>query len=202
MRIQSFIEFVNEKQLSDKPQTKDLVLVNDGSFNPVHRAHIQVTLDAKKYAEKIGYNVVGLYILPKHRTWLEKKFGKNSPEIIPDKMRFEFLKEAISGTDITLDDWELKSTQYSDNKQIRDHYERIHPGATYVMVVGQDYGKCFPMPCFEIENGTWQLRMIRTGEISSTKIRANSKSGLFDDLNKITYPKVISYMKQRELQLI
>lgn len=176
------------------PPTSKIVLVNDGSFNPVHRGHINVTLAAKKFAESMGLDVVGLYMMPKHDDWLKKKFSDPS-DMLPGRDRLEMLQDAVSGTGIEVSDWEIKQSTFASNQQMRSHFEGQHPGATYVMIVGEDYGACSPMPCFEEESGTWQLRLPRTEGLSSTKIRQAARKGT--ELKDLAFGRVQSYMKSR-----
>jgi len=187
-------EEVEKVSLEKSPPTNKIVLVNDGSFNPVHRGHINVTLAAESFAESMGFEVVALYMCPKHESWLEKKFSDRS-DILPTEDRLEMLEDAVGGTGIEVTDWELNQSSYKDNRQLRDHFESIHPGSTYVMIVGEDYGSCSPMPCFEEENGTWQLRLPRTEGLSSTKIRQAARKG--GGLQDIALSKVQKYMSSR-----
>ena len=191
--LRQFIREALDKNEPLGPPTRDLVLVNDGSFNPVHRGHINVTLAARDAAVAMGYNVVGLYMLPKHKSWLDNKFAGREGEIVSDDERLAFLKSAVSGTGITLDDWEIKSKAHGTEASYRAHYEGKHSGATYVMITGSDYGACSPMPCFEEYSGSWHIRLGRTEGLSSTKIRSAAKAG--EDMSKFTYPEVEKYMK-------
>lgn len=179
------------------PKNKNIVLVNDGSFNPVHRGHINVSHAAKKAATELGYNVVAVYMTPKHSSWLEKKFQGRNEKIIPAKERLELLKGAVkSDPEITVDDWEINQGSWKDSKALRDHYESVHPNTTFVMIVGEDYGECAPIPCFEIENGTWQLRLPRTEDLSSTLIRKLASTGKQSDVDtNVTTPDVWKLMQ-------
>jgi len=193
--LRSFIrEAVSlEKNEPIGPPTRDVVLVNDGSFNPVHRGHVNVTLAAKSAAEAMGYNVVGLYMVPKHKSWLERKFAGKGDQLVDDEKRLAFLRQAVGGTGITLDEWEIMGDSYNEEAQYKAHYEGKHPGATYVMITGSDYGACSPMPCFEMYGGSWHIRLARTEGLSSTKIRGAAKDGA--DMSEFTFPEVEKYMK-------
>jgi nicotinic acid mononucleotide adenylyltransferase len=193
--LMSLVQLLWEKEEEQEkpvgPPTKDIVLVNDGSFNPVHKGHVMVTVAAKQAAIKLGYNVVAVYMLPKHSSWLERKFSGKDEEIIPDEKRIEFLLDATKNhSDIIVDTWEMEGSGYKDAAAMKAHYEEVHPNATYVMIVGEDYGECTPMPCFELENGSWQLRLHRTDNLSSTLIR---KLGKEKEVSDLFFPSVAKY---------
>lgn len=159
------------------PQNKNIILVNDGSFNPVHRGHIDVTLAAKKFAENNGYHVVGLYMSPKHDNWLKRKFSGKDENIIPAPSRLAMVRKATQETGISVDDWEISSNTFKTGPDYVQHFEQLHPGATFVMILGDDYGNCSPTPCFDQKDNFWHIRMPRTENLSSTRIRKAIKTG-------------------------
>lgn len=186
-------ETIEEVQGVNLPPTNKIVLLNDGSFNPVHRGHVNVTLASKKYAESVGLKVVGLYMMPKHDDWVKRKFSDPS-ERLPGEDRLDMVIDATSGTDIDISDWDLKQSTYANNKKLTSHFESLHPGATCVLIIGEDYGSCTPMPCFEYDGESWFIRLPRTEGLSSTKIRqaAKKKTGL----ENLAYPRVQNYMSK------
>ena len=182
-----------------KPLNKKIILVNDGSFNPVHRGHINVTLSASEFAKLGGLEVIGPIISPKHDSWIERKL-KDSNQVLPAEDRYKLLSQAVSGTGIQLDRWEIDSPTYKTAEEYKQHYESKYPSATYVMIIGDDYGSCKPTPCFELKNGIWYIRMPRTEGLSSTKIRNASSRG--ETLDDLAYEPVRQYMfgRNRHLQ--
>lgn len=189
-------ELIREEILkSDRPNSRNLVLVNDGSFNPPHRGHVNVTLSAAAAAKKMGYKVVGLYMCPNHPKWLEKKF-KDRREILPSDDRFRLLQSVTAETGIVVSDWELMKPTWQSSQEYKRYFESKHPGALFVRVIGEDYGQCTPMPCFEMREGVWFLRLPRTERLSSTLIRklVNSRN----DTSDIAYKSVSDYMKMRQ----
>lgn len=167
---------------NQKPPTKKIILVNDGSFNPVHRGHINVTLRAAEVAKLAGLEVIGPILSPKHDSWIERKL-KDSNQVLPAEDRYNLLSQAAAGTGIEVDRWEIDSPTYKTAKEYKEHYESKYPGATYVMIIGDDYGSCKPTPCFETKDDIWYIRMPRTEGLSSTKIRnAISRGEPLDDL--------------------
>lgn len=183
-----------EIKRSNRPSTRSLVLVNDGSFNPPHRGHVNVTLTAGQTVKKMGYDVAGLYMCPNHPKWLERKF-KNHSEILPPDDRFNLLQSITVGTGIVVSDWELRKPTWQTSAEYRRYFESLHPGASFVRIIGEDYGKCSPMPCFEMRDGAWFLRLPRTEGLSSTLIRKAVRSG--DDTSNIAHKSVSDYMRVR-----
>lgn len=199
--VDNRMEFKNWLQAdeSKKPENKNIVLVNDGSFNPVHRGHVEVTLAAKKYVESEGYNVVSLYMSPKHDEWLQKKFqNKPGEQIIPGEHRLAMVRQAVQGTGISVTDWEIRSGRYQGDPEYVRHFEQIHPGATFVMILGDDYGSCTPTPCFGQINGVWHVRLPRTGNLSSTRIRSAVRTG-GEKIDDFLPAGVGDYMKQQNV---
>jgi len=178
-----------------KPTSKEIVLVNDGSFNPVHRGHVNVTLKAAEFCKNQGFKVIGPFMSPKHESWLQKKY-KNKDDVLPSQDRLDLLKKSTEGTGIQIDDWEINSSLFKTSKEYEEHYNSKYPNATYVMIVGDDYGSCLPTPCFQMRNQVWNIRMPRTEELSSTKIRQAAYSG--SSLSDIAFPAVADYMNKKQ----
>lgn len=183
-----------EIKRNSRPSNRSLVLVNDGSFNPPHRGHVNVTLAAMRTVEKMGYDVVGLYMCPNHPRWLERKF-KDRNEILPPDDRFNLLQSITAGTGIVVSDWELRKPTWQNSAEYKRYFESLHPGSTFVRLIGEDYGDCSPMPCFEMRDGAWFLRLPRTEGLSSTLIRKAIRSG--DDTSAIAHKSVSDYMRTR-----
>lgn len=180
---------------NQKPSTKKIILVNDGSFNPVHRGHINVTLRAAEVAKLAGFEVIGPILSPKHDSWIERKL-KDSNQVLPAEDRYNLLSQAASGTGIEVDRWEIDSPTYKTAKEYKEHYESKYPGATYVMIIGDDYGSCKPTPCFETKDDIWYIRMPRTEGLSSTKIRNAISRG--ESLDDLASEPVRRYMSDRQ----
>ena len=174
-----------------RPEGTRLVLVNDGSFNPVHRGHINVTLAAAQFARDMGYTVAAVYMVPNHPSWLMRKFASRT-EIMPGDDRLQMMRAATAGTEIRVSDWELRKPVYQNSDEYKRYFETLHPGATFVRLTGEDYGSCAPMPCFEFRDSVWYMRLPRTEGLSSTKIRRAVQSG--ESTQHFAYPHVRDYM--------
>lgn len=174
-----------------RPEGTRLVLVNDGSFNPVHRGHINVTLAAAQFARDMGYTVAAVYMVPNHPSWLMRKFPSRT-EIMPGDDRLQMMRAATAGTEIRVSDWELRKPVYQNSDEYKRYFETLHPGATFVRLTGEDYGNCAPMPCFEFRDSVWYMRLPRTEGLSSTKIRRAVQSG--ESTQHFAYPHVRDYM--------
>jgi hypothetical protein len=183
---------------SGHPGGTRLVLVNDGSFNPVHRGHINVTLAAAQFARDMGYGVSAVYMVPNHRSWLAKKFPSHA-EIIPEDDRLQMMRAATAGTEIKVSDWELRKPVYQNSDEYKRHFEALHPGSTFVRVTGEDYGSCAPMPCFEFRDGVWYMRLPRGEGLSSTRIRRAVRAR--ESTEQIAYPHVRAYMDFQPLTM-
>jgi nicotinic acid mononucleotide adenylyltransferase len=83
---------------------KPCVLINTGSFCPIHSGHIEMMECAKRELEQIGFDVVGGYLSPGHDEYI---FSKNKEQAIPVNYRIELINQAIEHIDwLAVDPWE------------------------------------------------------------------------------------------------
>jgi hypothetical protein len=70
-------------------------LVCHGSFNPVHKHHVEIMVESRKALETAGYNVVAGFLAPTHQSHLARK----KKEAVADQHRFEGLRLACAEAD-------------------------------------------------------------------------------------------------------
>jgi nicotinic acid mononucleotide adenylyltransferase len=87
-----------------KNANKPCVLINTGSFCPMHAGHIEMMECAKRELEQIGFDVVGGYLSPGHDEYI---FSKNKEQAIPINYRIQLINDAIKDIDwLSVDPWE------------------------------------------------------------------------------------------------
>jgi len=87
-----------------KNASKPCVLINTGSFCPIHKGHIEMMECAKRELEQYGFDVVGGYFSPGHDEYI---FSKNKEQSIPINYRIQLINEAIKDIDwLAVDPWE------------------------------------------------------------------------------------------------
>lgn len=80
------------------------VLLNTGSFCPIHDGHIHMMEQAKKAAELKGYNVVAGYFSPGHDEYI---FSKVKSKALPIHERLRLINESAMETGwLSADPWE------------------------------------------------------------------------------------------------
>ncbi|CAF1346389.1 unnamed protein product [Rotaria sordida] len=71
----------------------NVVLIETGALNPVHRNHISNMIKTKQYLERVhGFNVIGGYLSPTHDEYVRGKLGE---ELISGQHRIEICQKAI-----------------------------------------------------------------------------------------------------------
>lgn len=87
-----------------KNANKPCVLINTGSFCPIHSGHIEMMECAKRELESYGFDVLGGYLSPGHDEYI---FSKNKEEAIPINYRIKLINEVIENIDwLSVDPWE------------------------------------------------------------------------------------------------
>lgn len=114
------------------PGRRRAVLVSTGSFNPVHKGHLQnIDLAAKFLSEKCEIDVLVAYISPSSDIYVSHKLGK---ELIPFDHRYEMVKLACDDHNsneklvpIIIDRWEGSQPFFVPFPQVRQYFEEtIH----------------------------------------------------------------------------
>lgn len=168
------------------------VLMCHGSFNPVHRHHLEMMTAAKDCVEQAGFQVVrGLLAITPQRRLVRK-----GAEAVSDKHRLAALQcgcDAVSGEFGWLRP-EPRGTEVGSGQQLvkllRHDIVAEFPGAEIFMVVGADTAARYPgevkdpertvVVCREgaddatlrMQNGALLVEALSGEECSSTKLRA------------------------------
>ncbi len=117
-----------------KDQTKKpCILLNTGSFCPVHEGHLEMMTSAKDYIESLGYNVVQAYVSPGHDEYI---LAKNKDQAIPVHHRIKLINDAIKEQSLSswlsVDPWEGVFNKVAINfTQViyrLEEYVRLHLG--------------------------------------------------------------------------
>ncbi len=192
--------------------TRNKVGFFGGTFNPVHRAHVDI---ANEFIEKFSLDL--LYIIPNNIPPLKKSHG------VSGKDRAEMLKLAFSGnTKVIVSDIELKRNGMSYTCDTVDELKALHPESELYMLLGDDWADRFD----KWKNYRYILQSVKlviayrglcdlTDFLNRTeresgvrplllenKIRAVSSTEARDTLDKTILPeKVYDYIIERGLYL-
>lgn len=99
-----------KKNKSNKPL---MVLLNTGSYSPVHNGHLNMMETAKKYLSK-KYNIVGGFLSPSHDEYVSKKY--NGTANIHAESRINFIEQSIFESDwLMADPWEARYNKFAIN---------------------------------------------------------------------------------------
>lgn len=106
---------------TDIPNSQRIVLLSTGSFNPVHREHIKMSLLAKKTLESDYSNlyVVATVFSPSHHKYLSDKM-KCSSDVISSQNRLEMIRlslneeKEIGDNFACVDSWESEQKHFID----------------------------------------------------------------------------------------
>lgn len=108
---------------------KKAVLISIGSFNPVHKAHLQtIDIAAKFLSEKYNIDTFIAYVSPSSDKYVSSKLEKYH---IAFNHRYEMLKLACNehnGQDnviqINVDNWEGSQSSFVPYSQVRKHFQK------------------------------------------------------------------------------
>jgi len=195
----------------DLEERRLVVLMEGGSFNPVHMGHVETMQIAKAMLEAQGSIVLGGYFSPAHDEYVR---GKLSAEALSAVHRLRLIEKAVLDSDwLMADAWEsLGSEHWVDFKTVLprlEHYLSMTVNSPrpieVVYVVGSDGAErtraflsqgqcvCVQRPCFEDNfyqlaqehrlSGTSRCLFAsgQTLEISSTAIRQGHLSARADE---------------------
>ena len=109
--------------------TKNRIGFFGGTFNPVHRAHVDI---ANEFIEKFSLDM--LYIIPNNIPPLKESHG------VSGKERSEMLGIAFSGNNkVIISDIELKRSGMSYTCDTVDELKALHPESEIYMLMGDDW---------------------------------------------------------------
>lgn len=133
-----------------KTAKEKIVLLSTGSYNPIHRKHIDVFVQAKKLLEQQNCAVLGAYISPSHDSYVEGKLGKYA---MPKDDRFKMIQDSIADSNngdwLVLDKYECENTHFEDfpyvTKSLRAYLQQQFPKDSFrvMYLCGADhFAKC------------------------------------------------------------
>lgn len=211
------------KSYDESKSTKEcIVLVGTGSYNPVHRGHVEIFQSVRTTMEqKYNFHVLAGFMSPSHCAYVCEKLGH---DFIQDTHRINMLNLALkeSGHDcwISVDLWEIKQDRFHDYpaviKRMKKHLVEFFPdrkirviycaGADHVVRCGcrplltPEYGVAsISRPGYKQAQGDqiFQIEASFDFDISSTAIRKDIKNK--SDLSHLEYKSVLDYMKMNKL---
>ncbi|KAL6069476.1 Nicotinamide/nicotinic acid mononucleotide adenylyltransferase 2 [Balamuthia mandrillaris] len=105
---------------SPSEEQRMVVLVSSGAFSPIHKSHLQLLEDAKKYCESDGKSkVVAGYLSPSDDRSVK---GKLQGDWIEAKHRIEMCKIAVQDSDwLDVSDWESGHRGWSSPTMLLNH---------------------------------------------------------------------------------
>ncbi len=194
------IELNFREWLAESLFKREIILVQKGAYNPIHRGHVQVFYHAKKFLLSQGYDVVGAYMIPSNTGYIQSKLAAKGELGISEEDRFALIKKALQGTFIKMLPIDREDAPV-DSATIKKYVEKVHPGKEVMVVAGDDRVPCPTGPLCIVDKGWGKVisvnRSLSAGSASSSQVRANlMKTG---DEPKMLSPAVRSYVKQHGL---
>jgi nicotinic acid mononucleotide adenylyltransferase len=219
--IEAKLNELKEHGGDDSKKTK-VVLISTGSYNPVHRVHVETFKISKTQLEqKHNMIVVGAFLSPSNDSYVSSKLGK---EFIEAKHRLEMcelaVKEANMQDWLIVDRWESSQTRFIDfpgvHSSLATYISTAFPndnirvmylcGTDHLMRCGGLASLRKPStgvvalkrPGFENVKSDANLLVVNNTsydtDFSSTMIRKRIKQGL--DYGDLAYSSVVGYLKE------
>ncbi len=105
-----------------------------GTFDPIHNGHIKVAQSAK---QRLGLDRI-IFIPsgdPPH---------KKDKQVTDKYKRLAMVEEALSGTDISVSDWEVQQDAKSYSVELIKHFQKEFPEDELYFIIGADSFKDLP----------------------------------------------------------
>lgn len=84
---------IRSNLMSVESNRENVVLLETGALNPIHRSHLSNLIETKERLEKVYHlNVVGGFLSPTHDRYVHGKLGN---EWLPGQLRIELCQKAI-----------------------------------------------------------------------------------------------------------
>ena len=127
--------------LSLPNEKKNVVLLLNGCFNPIHNNHIRLLELAREHLNSLNiYHVVGGYISPTHDAGIHRKSSILS---MTWQQRLEMCRLAVhDSTWIMIDAWQISQEKNHGARQSKQHLSdflhRLHPSIEVISICGGD----------------------------------------------------------------
>ena len=97
---------LNTSKIKLMPEKKNVALVLDSAFNPIHIGHLNMFENIKNYLTQQGVNVAGGFLSAANQ-------GYGKPGLIEAHHRINMIKRAVSKSDwIMVDEWDCAQDQW------------------------------------------------------------------------------------------
>lgn len=120
---------------------KNIVLLLNGCFNPIHNNHIRLLELARERLHALNdYQVIGGYISPTHDASIQRKLSV-PPTAWQD--RLEMCRLAVRGSAwIMVDDWQISRERnfgaQQSKQHLKDFLQKLHPSIEIISICGGD----------------------------------------------------------------